>query len=411
MTVEDQTIAVGRNAGRGAHRGIGIVLFFAFALRVLFAFATPAWQSPDEYPHFWYAQQLSGDFRFPAVTWDVPRYETFQPPFYYALAALIIRSIPGEQPFSFDSVEPPGLLLVSLRMLSVVFGVLTTWVTYLIVMEIPGAGKRAAIVAALFSATLPTFVGTTSSVNNDGLVVLLCALCIRQLLKPGFGVASAAWSGATAGLAFLTKMNAVVLLPLILLRVLLADVPWRTRLTFIVTASAMWMPGGVLAIMKNLSLTGSAFTLPGHVQHEWNLSLPSLFWAIRNLGWSFWLAFGRVYDIAPPSLLYLATVLPLTLAAVVGLWMARRHFRFAIIMTVTGIGLALLASLYYSLSYPSGTMTSWGKNLYCVLPLFAIAYALGWENLFHGKPYASTLGLLCMVSGCAWAAYRLMLLT
>ena len=388
-------------------RSIWYVVLFALFVRMLFAFVTPAWQSADEYPHFWYAQELSRTLRFPAVSSTFPGYEAFQPPLYYGIAAALLRISPAGPPFSLDVIEPPTGALLVLRFLSVAFGVLATWLTYLAARAIPAMPERARIVAALFTAALPTYVGTTSSVNNDGLAVLLGTACIASMLRFDARPRAALLTGFLAGFAYLTKANAIVLLPLIFLWKVMGTRSWKGAAFGCVLATAGWLPGFLLVVLKNLSLTGSAIVLNTQVPFEWNVSIASVVWSLRNLGWSFWLAFGRIYGITPPPVIYLVTAGSLTIAAVIGWWKSWRELRETGIILGAGIVLVVIASLYYTLTHPAGSITSWGKNLYCVLPFFSIGFAFGWEKAFRSGKAISIAGISLMIIGCGWAAYRL----
>lgn len=391
-------------------RLLRLILLYALVVRLIFVFLTPAWQAPDEYPHFWYANALSQSLRFPAVSSEFPGYEAFQPPLYYAITAAILRALPDAQPCSFDLLEAPGLTLIVLRVISVLLGVLTTWFAYVAARQIHGVSKETPLIAAMFVATLPTFVGLTSWVNNDGLVAALGSACAVYMLRPSCTPRAVAVAGILAGLAFLAKSNAVVLFPLIVITVAVRETDRKRAAKLILLAFVCWLPGVVLAAAKNLSLTGSILVLNTQVGHQWNLSLGSLVWSLRNLTWSFWLAFGRTYRIALPPFVYVLTIVPLTVGAAYGVWRVRKALRTDVIVLVSGIALALLASLYYSLSYPPHTMTSWGKNLFPVLTFFAVFFAVGWEHSLRGKSLFMYTGLLLMAAGCGWAAFQIALL-
>ncbi len=393
-----------------SHRVLWLILLYALVVRLIFVFLTPAWQAPDEYPHFWYANALSQSLQFPAVSSEFPGYEAFQPPLYYAIIAVILRALPDAQPCSFDLFVAPGFTLIVLRVVSVFLGVLTTWFAYVAARQIRGVSKEMPLIAAMFVATLPTFVGLTSWVNNDSLVTALGSACAVYVFRPSCTPRTMALAGILAGLAFLAKSSAVILLPLIFITVAVRETDRKRAAKLILLACVCWLPGVVLAAAKNLSLTGSILVLNTQVEPQWNLSLDSLVWSLRNLTWSFWLAFGRTYRIALPPSVYVLTIVPLTVGAAYGLWRVRKEFRADVIILLSGIALALLASLYYSLSYPPRTMTSWGKNLYPVLTLFAVFFAVGWEHTLRGKALFMYTGLVLMAAGCGWAAYQIALL-
>lgn len=391
-------------------RLLWLILLCALVVRLIFVFLTPAWQAPDEYPHFWYANALSHSLHFPAVSSEFPGYEAFQPPLYYAIIAVILRALPGAQPCSFDLFVAPGFTLIMLRVVSVFLGVLTTWFAYVAARQIRGVSKEMPLLAAMFVAILPTFVGLTSWVNNDGLVTALGSACVVFIFRPSCTPRTMALAGVLAGLAFLAKSNAVILLPLIFITIAVRETDRKKVAKLMLIAFVCWLPGAALAAAKNLSMTGSILVLNTQVEHQWNFSLGSVLWSLRNLAWSFWLAFGRTYRIVLPPFVYVLTIVPLTVGATYGLWRVRKAFRPDIMVLLSGIALALLASLYYSLSYPPRTMTSWGKNLYPVLTLFAVFFAIGWEHTLRGKALFKYTGLLLMGAGCGWAAYQIALL-
>ena len=216
--------------------------------------------------------------------------------------------------------------------------------------------------------------------------------------------------GLTFGLAILTKLNAVVIAPLLVYRVAtLTDGGHgsRPKLASITLVAAL--PGIALLFWRNLALYHSLIVVYPGVETNWSFITGHIVWAIRNLIWSFWLAFGRTYQITLPPVVYILTILPLTLGAAVGLARTPAVHRRLI---VTGIGttiFAVVASLIYTFSYPPGEMTSWGKNLYPVLPVIALLLALGWRYL---TPRPSSLvprvAITLLIIGDLWALLKLM---
>jgi 4-amino-4-deoxy-L-arabinose transferase-like glycosyltransferase len=161
----------------------GWIILLAVALRVAFVFATPAWQSPDEYPHFWYVKQLAEHLRFPHVSGEFPGYEAFQPPLYYAAAAPLLAVFPEVQEFSYDRIARPNVALVVVRMVSVLFGIIVVYATWQAGVFLFPDDPWTALGATLFVALLPTFVGVGSSVNNDSAVAAFSSLSCLFMLR------------------------------------------------------------------------------------------------------------------------------------------------------------------------------------------------------------------------------------
>ncbi|MDQ3810104.1 MAG: hypothetical protein M3336_07430, partial [Chloroflexota bacterium] len=119
--------------GLGLAAAIGAHLLLGFA----YATSTPLWQNPDEPAHFNYVAQVAETATLPelrAGDWDSAllerlkhgqlgpgesiasiRYESWQPPLYYLLAAPVYR---------LGSPEEPARVL-RLRLLGVALGALT----------------------------------------------------------------------------------------------------------------------------------------------------------------------------------------------------------------------------------------------------------------------------------------------
>jgi 4-amino-4-deoxy-L-arabinose transferase-like glycosyltransferase len=109
------------------------------------------------------------------------------------------------------------------------------------------AGPRLAALAALFLAVNPTFFRYGYSVTNDALAFALQAGAMTVLLV-GAGLLSALGAGALAALAFLTRYNAAVLLPVGIIALLAGGAPRteprRSTLAFLAgfaLVSAPWI--------------------------------------------------------------------------------------------------------------------------------------------------------------------------
>lgn len=231
-------------------------------IAALFALRTPAWQSPDEPAHYNYVRQAASGTLLPVIQpgdWnndylnllkaqrfrpdllnnlDSIRYENHQPPLYYWLLTPVYFLTGGS--------------LVALRLVSVLFGAGTVFLTYRIGQRIFPAHRALQLAALALVAFLPQHVAILASVNNDALAGLLIAITLYQMLvylKPvsAMAMADATDTGATdagglppdrvfrspvtparlgllVGLIFVTKTTAYFMAGVVLLALVLR---WR----------------------------------------------------------------------------------------------------------------------------------------------------------------------------------------
>lgn len=202
---------------------LGLILAAYTALAILYAARTPMWQAPDEPAHFNYVLYLheqgalpvlrAGDYdqaqlerlkasRF-AGNPDVSavRYESHQPPLYYALGSVLWYALPGE--------AWPRLL--SLRLLSALFGGLVVLAVFAIARHIFPQSAGAPLLAAAFVAFIPQHLAIAAAANNDSLgelLLSLMALLAVVRLRTVDDRRHLLLAGVLLGLAFLTKLTA-----------------------------------------------------------------------------------------------------------------------------------------------------------------------------------------------------------
>lgn len=387
------------------NKTIALLFAAALVLRLGFVLATPAWQSPDEYPHYWVVHKIAAEHRLPASSPVFPAYEAFQPPLYYVVAGALLSPFhTGALRFTPEPAPPPGLLLL-MRLLSVAAGLLTLYFSFRMMQRLTGPTPADRIAGIAFLSFLPTFAGLTATVNNDAFTVLLASVSLFVLVRPAVDARTAFCSGLWAGAALLTKLSALILLPVILFHLYQRQRAARPRQPRLyLAAGAGWAAGALLLTARNVLQYGSVLALNPGVGRAIDVSPGHLVWALRNLNWSFWLAFGRTYQITLPPAVYLFTVLPLLAAAGFGWLRLRRTHRDLLHLLLFAILGASVLSLGYTLLYPPGTMTSWGKNLYPVLPLAAVFFANGWNGVSRKISFAA---LVLMAAGCGWALLTL----
>lgn len=169
------------------------ILLVYFALAVGYAVVTPAWQSPDEPAHFNYIRHLwvtrslpvlqPGDY--PADTleelkrlkWppdravDALRYESHQPPLFYALAAPIYGLA---QALALDTRG----VVVALRLVSVALGGIVLYAAWRVGGLCLPEAPLVVLAAVGFVACLPMRLALTAAVNNDTLAELVLLLLL-----------------------------------------------------------------------------------------------------------------------------------------------------------------------------------------------------------------------------------------
>jgi len=369
-------------------------------------FSTPAWQSPDEYAHYWVAEQI-------ATTGDLPMsqpndfsYEAYQPPLYYLVAAGVLLLPHDPMAFSTSPHPPSGMLLL-LRLVSVACGVGILIFSKKLFTNLKWLNHSEILSCTAFVAFLPTFVGLTSTVNNDSPAILLATISLHFMLGNPISNKEAWLAGLSAGLALLCKLNAVLVLPVIGLYLLIykrKDKLIRISLLFI----SGFAVGASVLLLRNWQQYHTLLALTPGVERGFYFSWTHLLLSLRNLAWSFWLAYGRTYQISAPAIVYFVTALPVMAAAGFG-WLRIVRAQRALFWFITlPLLIGVLISLSFTLSYPPGLQTSWGKNLYPLLALLAIFFVLGIKNVLPKKQnlvHGFLIGwLLC---GCAWGWWRL----
>lgn len=286
------------------------LLWLALLCHLLFAggyaFATPAFEGPDENAHFQYAWHLANGGGLPvtpqlaATQGRGPLDQTVvlahHPPLYYALLAAVLvargeadtveafRTNPtfGQpgQPGRYlrfqhgdDERAPLGAgmrLLIALRLVGVGLGLLTLLCVHALGRVACPDQPRVADVATLLAACLPMWSFASGVLNSDALANLLAAATLLRLAccarERGFGWGAAAQLGLLLGLALLTKVTTLFLVPVAAVTVMFAA-PRGERLAALgrglfATALALAVAGWWL--VRNLQLYGDPLALAAH---------------------------------------------------------------------------------------------------------------------------------------------------
>ena len=214
------------------------VLLLYLSCAGLWYLTLPPIEGPDENGHYDYVRYLATFRRLPS---DIPPPGWnpncwWHPPLYYAAVAPLLVAVGAEETrivtpvfnesrqlfgyyrvFLFDGpITPPIQALYWLRLASVGFGLGTVWLAFLALEQLLDSARQAALATAGL-VFVPQFTSLSVSVSNDTLVTFLSALAVVLLLRFMRGeatVRAALTCGLVVGLAIVTKLNAIYLVPM-----------------------------------------------------------------------------------------------------------------------------------------------------------------------------------------------------
>lgn len=418
---------------------LALIMLAYVAAGVQYARLTPPWQAPDEPAHFNYVRYVAeqgalpvlqvGDFphqylaRFtnpkntPTMSIDPLRYEAWQPPLYYLLAAVVYRAAGG--------ATTAGQLL-ALRLFSVALGALLIAVAYRAVAALAPGRTWLALASAAFLAAVPMHVATTAAVNNDTLAELWVALVLWQLFAllraPEPGLRRWAWLGLTLGLAGLTKLSTAITLPLALAT--LAYAAWRHeaagRGRYLATRLAAIVVPAALLLLPWLARNAAVYGINDPLVFRWHEKVVegqklTADW-LAEVGWrggaasfastafhSFWGQFGwmgvpidgRLYRglgvLSGLALLGLLLRLPAERRA----WGKRPPAeRFALALLAALVALSLASFAWYNLTF----LQPQGRYLFPALVPIGVFLAAGWREIARRARRPLAAGLLVAVA-------------
>jgi hypothetical protein len=152
-----------------------------------------------------YVEQLLSKLPVQDQHFLVP-YESFQPPLYYLTVGLVAQLFPP---------DPQTVLYIG-RLLAVLFGATTVYFCWLGTRELVPQSPAWAIASAGVVALLPSFCFANAHASNDCMANLTATAAfyvwIRGLRHPAFDP-HLLLAGAMLGLALLSKLTAVALIP------------------------------------------------------------------------------------------------------------------------------------------------------------------------------------------------------
>lgn len=384
-----------------------LIVYMLIALGYLSA--TPPFEASDELWHMGMVHHLSQTGELPVQqigTETIWEQEGSQPPLYYAIAAVIARTvnsgtIPGTAESDFAQVTQPNPHVVAgnptyignknlvlhpaqpyplrgtilsvylIRVFSICCGVVTLYAVFHVGRTI--ATPAVGLLAAALTAFNPMLLFISASVNNDNLVIALNSLILWLtvlLLRDGFTARRTVMLAVLIALAALTKLSGLVLLPIVALGALIRvwrggkshSGTWRDLFRFGFTIAVAFLVIAAWWYVRNLTLYGELFgtrmmaAVAGARSEPFTVqTLLSEFEGFRIAYWGW---FGAVNIITTP-LFYWGMDL-LTLVSGIGLVIAvirlrRTPARFELV----AVGLLLL-----TLTLGAGAVIVWTSQTY-----------------------------------------------
>ncbi|MCS6802296.1 MAG: glycosyltransferase family 39 protein [Chloroflexota bacterium] len=406
-------------------RGLQLILAAFLAIGTVYLFATPPFEASDEIWHYPFVQFLQRGMGLPIQQPrpedNIARQEGGQPPLYYALGAALTfwadQGLPGSgiEPNPHAMVGVPltpgnknlaihqpnerwhgaGLAVTIIRFASLLMGAASVWLVHrLVLLCLPGA-PAVALGAAAFTAFNPEFLFISAAVNNDNLMTLIGLLGVDRIraavVAPS--LRNSAVLGLVLGLAALTKLTALGLLPLAGGALLWAA--WRRRALGWLVAHGVVVFGLAALIagwwyVRNQILYGEPTGLSIFLQIVNTRNPPPPIWELivnefEGFRISFWALFGGVNILADRAtyLFYdLLSLLALAGLGIVGVrwWRARSGTPYPgpVECGTTLLVLAWLAIVAIALlRWSQTTLASQGRLLFPAMAGVALLFALG----------------------------------
>ncbi|MBL7199285.1 MAG: glycosyltransferase family 39 protein [Anaerolineae bacterium] len=430
-----------------------ILILAAFCtLGAIHSVVIPLFEAPDEIWHFSFVHVLATQRALPVQSSEVKDVwlrEAGQPPLYHLTAALLVAPLdmsdfPGFVRFNIahpaidarSESESPNVFIHTpheafpyrgavlavhlVRLCSVLWGAGAIVGAYLVARELAPDRTGLAPVSAAVAALNPHFVFISSVVNNDAAFACLCTLVLWLSIRLARGTGrpeaegvrqrpgSVLALGVLLGLALLSKLSALALVPLVALA--LALTWWRERDTRSLLARGCAVYGLAALVagwwyVRNWALYGDPLgwsvwilDLPEH-----RVGLVELARQLGHVGMTFW---SPVDDLFPPPVFW---GFGLLLAMAVAGWcrwivrIGRGEYECADGLLLAGTWFVLLlASL---VRYMTITPSAEGRFLLPAIASTSLLLVLGWEAVVPerwAKGAASALGVgllaLCAAS-------------
>lgn len=407
-----------------------LVVFALFALT--YSIVVPLFEGPDEDDHFRYVKYLADHRALPVQSFEVgggeAGHQGWQPPLYYALAALVIAPIDTSDYaqhlqrnpaqaftgdiaccgrnlyFHFDAEDFPyskTTLAVHLaRGVTILFGLVSVYAIYALTLTLLPDNRYAALATTALATLNPSFLFASALVSNDIPVVAFCTLTLLVMAKIVTRAWDADWKafgvlGIVIAGGLMVKTTALGLVPLALLVVLYVAVRGAVILnrvkSFLLFAFSIFLPILLISswwFLRNQILYGdplayklvAASALP---PRDAPLTMAEL--TQINLPW-LWQTFwgGPTPGDFPQAL---SVLLLIAFGAAIGgtvLYLVRERRalgadRLAMLGLMTAwLAFILVAQLQF-IRTASGT--DQGRYLFPAVATIALSYVLGWSEI------------------------------
>jgi hypothetical protein len=390
------------------------LLAFAYAVE------TPKWQTPDEPAHYNYIAYLAENGRFPVLqegdyphhyleeikaagfppemSIDTIRYESHQPPLYYALSAVLFR---------LTSALGFELQFLVLRLFSVAMGAGLLLVVYAIAKSVFPDDPYVPLTTTAMIATLPMHIAMSAAINNDTLAELILALVIWlsvMEIKEGLSVQRTLALGVLVALALLTKTTIYMPVILAVLVALVARARSNGRHKVIrqfgiiggLALLSVWWFARNLLTYGDLDLFGwqrhdsIVFGQPTTADWiaEYGLAQTGRDFLVVSFR-SFWAQFGWMGVLIDSRLYLLLGLVSVAVGIGFVLWMVRvvRHpqvltgfQRWALVLLLVVLLTVVAGHIWYNLKF----VQHQGRYLFAALVPISVTFALGlleWPTL------------------------------
>ena len=415
------------------HWPLGVIVLAFFVLVLIYSWTTPPYEGPDEAQHYAYITWLAEGNGFPPQgdeAWKTEiKQESGQPPLYYLLASLAVRTIDFENPpatyrpnphfvgpsphavFDNDnnaihylSDEQPlrggWLALRAARLVTIGFGIILIIGVYALAWQLKPEQPAPALAVAVLVAFTPQVLYISAVASNDIPAAAMSTLSLVFLVtvmqrSPARCRGMAFASGVFAGLAALAKVNTLILGVPIAVALLWLWLGKGEALRHVVVKALFIAAGMTLTagwwFVRVARLYGSPLGIATHNDAPWAMEQGDKLVA----GWARWVEVFRYYWIAlgwgtirPEGWVY-AILFGFVALAVIGLFVAAWHYwrqrrpsfadqnvAFALVFSVL-----ILANVVFLEVWMRRVIAPYGRLLFPSIGAITISLFIGWQAL------------------------------
>ena len=408
-------------------------------LATAYMFATPLWEAPDEVAHYLYAEHIALNNRLPPAlppqrgrffqnNYAASGYEWAQPPLYYGMTAVVLKTARLFRPAAFPQpaaeIDPRFPLSINLfvplvsnrrfpcevavgpcvaRLFSIPLGMLTLIGVWKLADVVSKGDTVVVAFATAFVAVLPQFNFLTSHVTNDNLANALAALSFWVMASWIERVDSFSkwrlWGGSVVvALGIVAKYTLLFLLPLGWLALwmsLPAPRRWRSWVVrcglFTFLAISPILLGWAISPMFRLQLERTNLALMPKPQYL-NFAHLLTLWPLTTA--SLWGRFGWMNVALPLGLTNILTgVAGVGLVGALMLLIKRRSSDVFVALRKF-LGAICFLVLAGFVRFNLSDFQPQGRYLFPALPALATLISLGWCGWFKDKTQIMVSSLL-----------------